>query len=174
MKPNVYRLGYASNEARDYAAALSIEETELCRANHGRPIVSLLGRTFEQVQKLALIKAVARAPDAPQIKLADLEWGRLIYDLIVERMKRAIEDNIADTDHEVHVKAIAKLIRDATKLDPDGATSTMLATRYQKINANMRKDILATLVESGQVEITAPGIGAGRPTFRYKWTQPQS
>ena len=167
--PNPYVVGYASTAARSFADDMAVEETNLCRKYDGRPITSLYGRTCEQVQKLALIKAVAANPHRPQLRLCDLEWGAGVYQLVVQRMATAVEQNISDNDYEASLKKMAKVIRDATDADPRGASMSDVTRRCQSIDGKRRRDIIESLMEGGEVEMFLGENSGGRIPRFYRW-----
>lgn len=170
VRPSVWSVGYASEAAKQFARDVADGEDRLCRAHDGQPTVALIGRTSEQVQKLALIKAVAANPANPQLRLVDLEWAVDVHTIVRDRMMRAIQTEMADNPTEERVKRMAKVIRELS--GPETlATASQITRACQSMSSRERLEALETLIEQGDVEqVPFNGhFGAGRPPRQYHW-----
>jgi hypothetical protein len=150
-KPNPWRVPYADKPAADHASEIADEEDALCREYCDTPLVALFGRTSEQVQKLALIRAISADPHCPHIRSRDLEWAFNVHGLIVAGMRRAIEFQMADTPTEARVKHMGNVVRQLCA-SHQLATSSMITRGCQKLSNSERLEALQTLMEQGDVE----------------------
>jgi hypothetical protein len=145
--------------------ALSTEQTVWLRKHEGTYVTAIIARFAENAMKLALVRAISRAPSSPVMQVDDIAWGRGITLHCINTLLREASDNVADSDYERKQNDTLKLIRmfgPITQRD-------LLKKGFKKIDARERAGILATLIESGDVEEIecAGGKGHGRPTKRY-------
>ena len=147
--------------------AISDEELALKRRYAGNGhVVAFWARFAEHVARMALIKAISRDAMAPLVGLKDTRWAEALVRHCIQHVLEKADDHIADNDLEANSKRIRKLIRDA---GPAGITTSGLTTRTRGITSRDRTQLLAALVEGGDIvgiDINPKGSG-GRPGKRY-------
>lgn len=137
-----------SDEARARFAELSICITAELREARGTAFTALLARVAENAQKLALIIAVGRDPENPEISSSDAEWAIGFVRHFTSQTRVAIERFVADNETEAHHKRLKELIRAA---GPAGMTKSQITRSSQWLKARDRDEILLSLMESGEV-----------------------
>ncbi len=129
----------------------------------GDPLADMWVRYGQMSQKLALIRVGADDP-LRQIDVDDMAWGLDIVRWCTERMIVEAEARVADSAQEGTVKRVLRLIAEAGSA---GMSKNTLTRKTQWLRGSERKDVLSTLVESGQVVIEQSET-SGRPTTRYR------
>lgn len=131
------------------------------RASQHPALADLWVRFGEHVAKLALIRAVATDP-AAEIDVGDVEWAEQVVGWAFRRLSAEAEDRIADSASEAATLRVRRLIREA---GPLGLTLSDLTRRTQWLRRSERKDVLASLVEAGDVTMATEPSGplGGRP-----------
>ncbi|MFN4143978.1 PriCT-2 domain-containing protein [Aestuariivirga sp.] len=137
-----------TDEAKACFAGLSVQLTEELRAASGTAYTAILARIGENAMKLALIVAVGRDPSRPVIELRDTEWAIGFVRHFAKRTMDAVERHVADTETEAHLKRIREIIRAAGS---EGVSKSEITRASQWLKARDRDDILATLIESGDI-----------------------
>lgn len=133
------------------------------RANEGTPRTSVLARLTEHTIRVALIRAISRNPSSPVIELEDVEWSCALVDHCVGSMLAESDQSISDNETEANHKKVLAIITKAGTI-----TSNDLARRTQSLGKNARGDILASLVEAGQIVKLVSGEGKpGRNSVTY-------
>lgn len=127
------------------------------------PLRDLWVRFGQNVQKVALIRSVADDPARP-MDLPDLEWGAALVEWCTDRVIVEAEARVAESAHEVTVKKVLRLVADAGIL---GITKHQLTKRTQWLKGHERKDVMTTLLESGQIVQETRDSG-GRPSTVYR------
>lgn len=129
----------------------------------GNPIAVLWNRFAEHVQKLALIR-VAADDRAREIGAQDISWARELATWCMNRTHRLAEAHVADSQTEADTKRVLRLIAAAGEI---GLTANQVARRTQWLRRGDRKDIMQTLVESGQVLAITSGTPQ-HPSTTYR------
>ena len=140
---------------------LGAETTTRLREARGTAHTAILARIGENAAKLALIAAVARDPDAPQIDVADAEWAIAFVRQAAERTMCAVERHVADNDTERSHKRLLEIVRRAGTV---GITKSELTRCSQFLDRRARDEIIASLSEAGFVE-SRMQASATRPTM---------
>lgn len=122
-------------------------------------LADLWVRFGEHVEKLALIRAVSRAPEG-QIELADLEWSEELVAWCIERTILEAKSRLADNAIEGAHLRVLRLIRDCGQ---DGISQADLGKATRWMRRSERKDILASLIEAEEVQIVEVAGTGGRP-----------
>ena len=128
-------------------------------------------RLIEQTKKVALIYAVANKPDIDRIDVEHLQWAHRLVRWSIGRLEALLRAHLADSEVEGKTKRVLDLI---VKAGAAGMTASELTRRTQWLGRNERKDVIATLIEGGDVhaEQIDPDRedGKGRPTTTYRAT----
>lgn len=175
INPTPYLVPWATKDAAEFYHHLGIIETDRMISMKGSVAQALYGRMRENVQKIALIKSVARdVPEGrhPAITWGDMQWASRVFERCMADMEKSLIENVADNDYQADRNRLAKVIRQVSERDPRGATKSQIIRAAQSIPARKRDEILEQLEEAGDVrkEIAAVLVGIGRPTTRYLWT----
>lgn len=174
--PHPYLVPWATREAAEFYKQLGIIETDRMISMKGSVAQPLYGRMRENVQKIALIKAVARdLPDGrpPAITWGDMQWASRVFERCMADMEKSLIENVADNEYQADRNRVAKVIRQVSERSPMGATKSQIIRSCQSIPARKRDEILEQLEEGGDVrkQVDAALVGGvGRPTTRYVWT----
>lgn len=133
--------------------------------NNGTPSAALWGRMYENSIKIAMIFAIARNKEMPEMCKRDFEIARHIVDESIEYMTGLIGDKLPETDHEA---AIIEVLAYVQKAGKGGITKTLLYKKFRKYKARELNDMLSSLIEQGAIEsVREDGGGSGRPSVRY-------
>lgn len=174
INPTPYLVPWATKEAAEFYHALGIIETDRMISMKGSVAQALYGRMRENVQKIALIKSVARdVPEGrpPAITWGDMQWASRVFERCMADMEKSLIENVADNDYQADRNRLAKIIRQVSERDPRGATKSQIIRAAQSIPSRKRDEILEQLEEAGDVRKVIAGVmaGSGRPTTRYLW-----
>jgi hypothetical protein len=129
----------------------------------GNPIAVLWNRFAEHVQKIALIRTVAD-DRAREIGVQDIAWALELVTWCLNRTHRLAEAHVSDSQTEADTKRVLRLVVAAGEI---GLTANQIARRTQWLRRGDRKDILQTLVESGQVLAITSGTPQ-HPSTTYR------
>lgn len=146
--------------AAEYFAHVQDEADTLVRVMRGQgsQLVDLWVRMAEHVAKLALIRSVANDPTKPT-GVADVAWAHRLVVWCIERTMAVAEQRVADSPQEALTKRVLRVV---TAAGPGGMTSSQLCRATQWLRRGDRKDIVQTLVESGEL-LSDAGPGNLRP-----------
>jgi hypothetical protein len=111
----------------------------------GDKMHSVWARTFEHATKLALV-----AHTGDYIDEQVMEWAVKVAYRNSQYLCDQIELRIADNETESLTKRVLRLVKEAGS---DGMKKNIFTRRTQFLERRKREDILATLIESGQVEV---------------------
>ena len=114
--------------------------------------------------KVALIKAVAANPTAPEIILADAGWARLVVARCVGTLLIEAERHLADNETERNHKRVLEIIRSAGRR---GITKKQLYDRTRFLSRRDREDVLTTLIESERISLEVRKT-ATKPIITYR------
>ena len=131
------------------------------RASAHPALADLWVRFGEHVAKLALLRSVSADPTA-EVDVADVEWAEQVVGWTFRRLSAEAEDRIADSASEAATLRVRRIVREA---GPLGLTLADLTRRTQWLRRSERKDVLASLVEAGDVTMATEvsGSSGGRP-----------
>jgi Primase C terminal 2 (PriCT-2)/Bifunctional DNA primase/polymerase, N-terminal len=151
-------------DAEQLFDALDQDLTVRQREAIGTDRSAVLARVWENVAKVALIKAVSASPQTPVIRLEDAEWARIVVDRCVTTMITEAERHIADNQTQANHKKVLRLIQGAGGA---GLSRNEITRRTQFLERKQREDILSALVEGGEVELEIRGTER-RPAAVYR------
>ncbi|HYN39458.1 MAG TPA: PriCT-2 domain-containing protein, partial [Rhodospirillales bacterium] len=153
-----------SPQARELFRALQCDTTAQLREARGTPYTAILARIAENAAKLALIRAVSFDPAAPVVRDIDAEWAANLVRHCADHTISQVEQHVADNATEANHKRVLGIIRGA---GASGVTRNELARRTQFLDQRQRSDLIASLVEAGQV-VTALRPSATRPAMVFR------
>ena len=128
----------------------------------GDPLVNLWNRFAEHVQKIALIRTTCDDRDR-EIGPDDVEWARELVQWCTERTQAVAEAHVASSRVEADTKRVLRVIASA---GDQGMTSHRVSRATQWLRRNERKEVLLTLIESGQI-VAQEQTTASRPATIY-------
>jgi hypothetical protein len=138
-----------SLQAQERFIELSNEITEQLRQAAGTAFTSILARIAENAQKVALILAVGKKPWDPVIELEDANWAIDFVRHFAGVTMKAVDRHVADTEVESHAKRMKEILRAAGR---KGLTRSELTRASQWIKGRDRGELLASLIEAGEIE----------------------
>lgn len=150
-------------EAQAAMRALEEEVTERLRALKGTPFTSILARQWEHTARVAMIRAVSRAPKAAEVDLADVRWAEMVVQRSVNLMCDGIEKHVADNAEEAKAKRLLEIIR---KAGQEGIVKSDLIRQTHFLNARDRDSLLKSLQEADSIR-SSIRTGATKPTTVY-------
>ena len=152
-EPNLTDVGFEA-DALAYQDTVADLKDKLAQEHAGRPTGAVVGRLWEQVRRVALIAAVADNPQSPVVKLAHVQWADKVVRWSIAHMLHAVDKHVADTPLEAKSKKVLNIIRDEAAKASDGwASCSAITNRIRFVSGRDRADLIATLVEAGQVEV---------------------
>lgn len=136
-------------QARALVDTIEAENDERMRRlqSDGDPMANLWNRFAEHVQKLALVR-VACDDRWREIGPGDIAWALELVQWCTERTHRVAEAHVASSRVEADTKRVLRVIAAAGER---GMTSSRVTRSTQWLRRQERKDVLLTLLESGQI-----------------------
>jgi hypothetical protein len=124
-------------------------------------IESIWGRAFEHASKIALT-----VEDGPEITLASVEWAVALVTKLSENLAEVVTERVADNETHADLNMVLRIIKEAA---PGWVSTTDLYGKTRRLGRRQRQEILASLVEEGQIELNcSQDGGAGRPITKYR------
>jgi hypothetical protein len=121
---------------------------------------SIWGRAYEQATKVALT-----VEDGSTIGAESAKFAVALITALSERMIIAAKEQIADNQVHSEVNAVLKLVKEGPS---EWVDSSYLCRKTRHLPAKRRKEILASLVEEGTLEIKEEATGGRvKALFRY-------
>ena len=107
-------------------------------------------RGYEQVLKIAMIRAVSSDFSSPSITVEDIDFADAIVSNSVERLSKGMDDFMHGSEFEENYKLLLRHVDSS----PDGLTETQLTHRagVGKIEPRKLKDALSYLSDTGRWE----------------------
>lgn len=130
---------------RAYQIEVDGNQRELSERGYG----ALWGRAYEQAMKIAMLFAVSRNPDAPQVSDEDFNVARMIVTTSVDYLVWTVHNNVIDDTPRARIE---QKIRDAvTKAGPAGLGYTDMARLTKGVQTFIRDDAIDALQQQGHV-----------------------
>lgn len=159
-RPNARMIAMTA-EAEAELARIELENDErIARLRaEGEQLSDLWVRLGAHVAKLALIRSAADDPKR-EIGLADVLWARDLVVWCLERTMAEADSRVSDSAQEAATKRVKRIVAEA---GARGLSSSDLTRKTQWLKRGERKDIVATLIEGGDiVAVTNEVARAGR------------
>ena len=125
----------------------------------GGSMSAFWGRAWEHAAKVALTVS-----DGREVGEEAARWSLDLVTALGEGAARMVEREVASNQVEAEVKRVLGIIARAGEA---GLTTSDITRRCQFITTQRRRDILQTLVDSGQVEVVTT-VTSGRPLSLYR------
>lgn len=125
----------------------------------GGDLHPLWGRAAEQASKLALVASVDRPHGSMVIDGDAMRWACQLVEVLIDGLVTLTSNRVANSDHE---RDALKLLDAIRKGGDEGIAMQSLARACRSIKSRERKELLADLIESGQV-IRETRTTSGRP-----------
>ncbi len=158
MRPYVVPL---TPDAQAAMSAVRHDATERLRSHKGSFATALFGRYAENSAKLAMLAAISRDPAQPTTEVRDVTWAARLVEHSIGTLLREAERRVSDNDTEAKHKRLLEIVRDGGRQSRSDITR-----RSQFLSRREREEILASLIEAGQV-IAEQEPGATKPTTFY-------
>lgn len=149
---------------------LSDDQLEWQRQARGQSSNAIIARIWEHAAKVALVRAVSLNPAQPIVTGPVAAWAVVLVDHCVKGLLTEANKHVSDNETEAKHKRVLEVIRRAGSL-----TRNELARRTQFLNRRERDEIVASLVEGGQVAAAAERKdGQNKPTAIYTYADVKS
>ena len=153
MDATIPMLPYIVPETPEATALIrSISEQQLAwkreLKTNGQPGEAFVGRLHAHVTTCAMIRAIGREPQTPQITARDVQWAKALVDHCLGTAMRETAAQIADSAVESEKKRILAIVRKTGRL---GITKSALTRQTQFLNGRTRDQHLIDLIEGGQL-----------------------
>jgi hypothetical protein len=145
-----------------------IEEWQLSFMEEKPEYEGIVGRTAEQTQKLATLRAISRNPARPVVEVDDVEWGYAIVQRSIDMIDDGVRKHMSSSEHE----RLHKLILDyVTTAGEDGIPKSILLRKPGVRSAKPFEfdGAIKYLTETELVvsKIAGDKVKGGRPGVRY-------
>lgn len=146
----------ALSALRAYQTQVDDNQRDLVERGYG----ALWGRAYEQAMKIAMLFAICRRPDAPEVNEDDFEIARCIVTTSVSYLVWTVHNNVIDDTPRARVE---QKVRDAVaKAGEQGIGFTDVARLTKGVQTFIRDDAIDALQQQGQIAIFQIATG-GRP-----------
>jgi hypothetical protein len=108
----------------------------------------LWGRRHENIIKIAMIFAIARNKEVPEMRESDFDVAVHLVDKSIHYMTSLIGDRLPETDYEGAIIEVQDFIR---KAGDAGVTRTKLCTRFRKYKSREMDDIITSLLNQDMI-----------------------
>ncbi|WP_152051809.1 bifunctional DNA primase/polymerase [Tautonia marina] len=126
----------------EYSETMRRRAAEESAARSG--LSAIYARSAEHAIKLALV-----AHEGDTIGAEAMSWGIAMADHCAAYMAEAVKANVAESDHERNLNRVLQVIRDGKGAWVENRT---LLLRTRNLKFRERNEIIADLVESGEIE----------------------
>lgn len=142
-------------------------QANVVMARRGGARATVYSRAAEHALKLALLLAVGCDPGRPVITVSALEWAKAVVESSMAALFAAMDDRIADSDHQAAYLWVKRFIQDAGQHGvPASVLRKAINGRFDKRRTD---DILGQLTEAHEiVSWVGTGPNGGRPSMRYR------
>ncbi len=127
----------------------------------------IVGRTAEQTQKLATLRAISRNPARPVVEVDDVEFGYAIVQRSIDVIDDARDKHMSGSDHEALHKLILQHVKEAGE---DGLARSVLL-RKKGVSAAKPHELDGAIKYLTESELMVSRIGekgkSGRPGMKY-------
>lgn len=150
----------------DQAKAVFVDLERRARAERQpacETIATLWTRTTEKARKLALIYACSADHQRPAIGEAAARWAADLSEYLTRKMIFAASQWVSETPFEAKRKRVLRELRQA---EGGRLTRTQLCRRTKHLQGKERDEIVASLLETGEVRLEKEETG-GAPKVTY-------
>lgn len=148
MKPSLYAAKWDNFEAE--AEWMRVDDWQEESLKEDTAKYGIVGRSSENTQKLATLRAISRCPSDPRVTAEDVKWGYTIIQRSLDNIESGTKLYMADSEHERLGKAIVEAIRNAK--DQTMHESTLVRRKgIAKFDERMRNSAIKDLVLTGQI-----------------------
>lgn len=166
MKPSVYTVPTTPGADR-LLDRLTDDQTDWLRSMKGTSATAIIARVGENVNKVAMIRAISDNPSAPLITERDVKWATALVEHCTRTLLREADRFVADNETEASHKRVLDIIRKAGTISHNDLTR-----KTQHLKQRERGEIINALIESQLIRIFAEKTdGAGRPGKAYEAIQ---
>lgn len=161
--PRPYPIPYADQAADDAWWQLVLDGDEGA-GDESSPAHLFYGRMAENATKLAMIRAIDRSPDAPELTVSDFEFGGMLARRSVLEFDRQTDANLADNEYHARLNKVREVIARAGEA---GIAVAAIGKACPGVDKRAREAILEDLEERGDV-VSAKQETGGRPRIIYR------
>jgi hypothetical protein len=127
---------------------------------------AIWSRAAEKANKLALIHCASRhvCEEPRSIELCDIDWAIKVVNWLTRQLISGCERYVARNQQEQTAKRVLRIIGSAGE---KGLSGDELSRKLQWLPRKARMELIADLVESGQIQVARTETG-GRPKCKYR------
>lgn len=126
-------------------------QDEQARKNHASGLGALWARYQENILRVAMIFAIARDPDKPELNNTDIDNAQSIVENSIRFMMRFAENNMYENEYQ---KTVGQFM---AALEKEGSLTRSEMMRIMRVKSKELDAIETMLVETEQIEITREG-----------------
>jgi len=154
-----------SPDCIDFADSIELYIDNEYTESIGKNSEGMWGRVFEQIEKIAVIVAVANCPDKPMITHEIYQWASNFVIYHTHTTIKALLTNVSDTHYEKLKNSFLKEIENSKNR---GLTTYEMSRKkpFNQIKPGERSDIIADLLDSGLIQFAEISTG-GRGRSAY-------
>jgi len=144
-------------ECSDLQWQIANEQDDICSKD--KEIAPLWQRRHENIIKIAMIFAIARNMQLPEMTVQDFDYAKKMVDASIAYMADLAINHMADSEYEsVQQKILAYLKARPKKR----ASMSEISNRFRGVKMKERRDILADMAGQGVINIEIAGSGKTR------------
>jgi hypothetical protein len=127
---------------------------------------AIWSRSPEKANKLALIHCASRhvCTEPKSIEFEDIDWAIKVVNYLTRQLITGCERYVARNQQEQTAKRVLRIIGSAGE---KGLSGDELSRKLQWLPRKARMELIADLVESGQIQVARTETG-GRPKCKYR------
>lgn len=165
MEPDLYEVP-VTHGAVAMLDRLTDDQTDWLRSQSGTNATSVIARFWENVNKVAMIRAISDCPANPVITEVHVVWATKLVEHCTRTLLREADRFVADNQTEASHKRVLDIIRKAGSIRHNELTKKTYNLRDKE-----RNEIIAALVEGQQIrKIVDKSDKPGRPGATYTAT----
>jgi hypothetical protein len=132
------------------------------RSSEPNERAALWSRSAEKACKLALLFACSKSRCSPPqfIDESDMDKGIRLSNFLTRELVSRVYENVSENNVERDLKRVLRMIQ-------DGMTSSQLTRKTQWLKARDRRDIIESLIQTGQITTAMIENPNGRPTVTF-------
>jgi hypothetical protein len=152
-------------EAEQSKRLLNQEQLDWLRLKRGTPDTAIVARFFENVHKVALIRAISDCPANPTITAENLDWASLLVRHCISILLREATRHVADSPTDALKNMILNFIRKNREVT---AEELGRGQGVRGIDAKTRNGLLHDMWECGLVVRDVRSTGGVRPATFFR------
>lgn len=163
VSPNPYIVP-TTPEADIILKMLLVEQTEWLRSKRGTNDTAVIARYAENVNKVALIRAISDCPGNPVITQQAVVWATGLVKRCITTLLRDATRYVADTPHQANLNKLENFIREKGEVSAE-----QLARGIRVMDAKTRASLLLDLKLAERITEETRDTGGKTLARVYRW-----